>query len=80
MKENVFRWILFGVLFVRFVDLGWVFAYGLWVAGGPSEPPDVKAYSTKWANIYGIPFLTAGLGAAAVLIRNVRWHLLHKRD
>jgi hypothetical protein len=78
MKKNVHRWILFGVLFVLSLLLGWEFAFCAWAAGGPPEPPDVKAYYLKWMNIYGILFLIAGLGAVVILILNVRWHLLRK--
>jgi hypothetical protein len=60
MTKNLVRRLLFGVLFVLAVYSGRVFAYCLWVAGGPPEPPDVRAYYTKWANIFGILFLSAG--------------------
>jgi len=78
MKKNVPRWILFSVLFVLSGFLGYEFAFCAWAAGGPPEPPDVKAYYMKWANIYGTLFLIAGLGTVVILILNVRRHLLQK--
>lgn len=72
-RKVIFRWVLFAVLVAGCI-LGMLNFWALGDLGVPGDPDNQK----RWiflVNAYLALFLLGGLGAIAVFILNVRWHV-----
>jgi hypothetical protein len=72
-RKVIFRWVLFVALIIGCI-LGMLNFWALVDLGVPGDPANKK----RWiflANAYLGLFLVGGLGAIAVFILNIRWHV-----